>query len=122
DRTVLAYLKYKVDASEHLKHTLAADPEFVLAHCLKGYFAMLLYNQASVPRAAEAARVARTHAVKATPRERAHVDALDAWIVGDLDRMVAVWEQILTEHPTDVLALRLAHFNNFWLGRPHEMA
>ena len=29
---------------------------------------------------------------------------------------------ILAEHPTDVLALRLAHFNNFWLGRPREMA
>ena len=122
DQTVLGYLKYKVDASEHLKRTLAADPEFALAHCLKGYFAMLLYNQASVPRAVEAARVAHAHSAHATQRERAHVDALDAWIAGDLDRMVAIWEQILAEHPTDVLALRLAHFNNFWLGRPQEMA
>src|ERR1043166_1840399 len=122
DQTVLGYLKYKVDASEHLKRTLAADPEFALAHCLKGYFAMLLYNQASVPRAMEAARVAHAHSAHATQRERAHVDALDAWIAGDLDRMVAIWEQILAEHPTDVLALRLAHFNNFWLGRPQEMA
>jgi tetratricopeptide (TPR) repeat protein len=122
DRTVLAYLKYKVDAPEHLKRTLAADPEFVLAHCLKGYFAMLSYNQATVPRAVEAARAARAHVAKATARERAHVDALEAWIAGDLDRMLALWEQILAEHPTDVLALRLAHFNNFWLGRPTEMA
>jgi tetratricopeptide (TPR) repeat protein len=122
DRTVLAYLKYKVDAPEHLKRTLAADPEFVLAQCLKGYFAMLSYNQASVPRAVEAARVARAHGANATPRERAHVDALEAWIAGDLDRMLAVWETILAEHPTDVMALRLAHFNNFWLGRPQEMA
>src|ERR1043166_321210 len=122
DQTVLGYLKYKVDASEHLKRTLAADPEFALAHCLKGYFAMLLYNQASVPRAVEAVRVAHAHSAHATPRERAHVDALEAWVAGDLDRMIAVWEQILAEHPTDVLALRLAHFNNFWLGRPQEMA
>jgi tetratricopeptide (TPR) repeat protein len=122
DQTVLGYLKYKVDASEHLKRTLAADPEFALAHCLKGYFAMLLYNQASVPRAVEAVRVAHAHSAHATPRERAHVDALEAWVAGDLDRMIAVWEQILAEHPTDVLALRLAHFNNFWLGRPREMA
>jgi len=122
DRTMLAYLKYKVDAPEHLKRTLAADPEFVLALCLKGYFAMLSYNQASVPRAAEAARAARAHSAEATSRERAHVDALEAWIAGDLERMIAVWEAILAEHPTDVLALRLAHFNNFWLGRPREMA
>jgi tetratricopeptide (TPR) repeat protein len=122
DRAVLGYLKYKVDAPEHLKRTLAADSEFVLAHCLKGYFAMLSYKQANVPVAAEATKIARAHSANATPRERAHVDALDAWIAGDLERMIAVWEAILAEHPTDVLALRLAHYNNFWLGRPHEMA
>src|SRR5215472_16759077 len=122
DRTVLAYLKYRFDTPEHVKRTLAADPEFALAHCLKGYFAMLSYKQANVPIAVEAARTARTHGETATARERAHVDALEAWIAGDLDRMVAVWEAILAEHPTDVLALRLAHFNNFWLGRPHDMA
>jgi tetratricopeptide (TPR) repeat protein len=122
DRTVLAYLKYRADTPEHLKRTLAADPDFGLAHCLKGYFAMLSYKQASVPVAAEAARVARELIAKATAREQAHVAALDAWIAGDLDRTLAIWEAILGEHPTDVLALRLAHFNNFWLGRPRDMA
>ena len=33
----------------------------------------------------------------------------------------ASWEEILAEHPHDVLAFRLAHFNNFWLGRPGAM-
>ena len=47
--------------------------------------------------------------------------ALEAWIAGDLDRALGIWEQILAEHPLDVLAFRLAHFNNFWLGRPDEM-
>jgi tetratricopeptide (TPR) repeat protein len=122
DRTVLAYVKYRVDAPEHLKETLAADDDFGLAHCLKGYFAMLSYKQANVPRAVEAANAARERIANTTTRERAHVDALDAWIAGDLERMLALWEAILAEHPTDVLALRLAHFNNFWLGRPREMA
>ncbi|HML12642.1 MAG TPA: tetratricopeptide repeat protein [Xanthobacteraceae bacterium] len=122
DRTVLAYLKYRFDTPEHLKRTLAADPEFALAHCLKGYFAMLSYKQANVPVAVEAARAARAHGASATSRERAHIDALEAWIAGDLDRVIAVWEAILAEHPTDVLALRLAHFNNFWLGRARDMA
>jgi tetratricopeptide (TPR) repeat protein len=121
DRTVLGYLKYRADTPEHLRGTLAADPEFGLAHCLKGYFAMLSYKQANVPIAAEAARTARRLTVTATARERAHVDALDAWVVGDLDRMLTVWEAILEKHPTDALALRLAHFGYFWLGRPEEM-
>jgi hypothetical protein len=34
---------------------------------------------------------------------------------------VAVWDQILAEHPRDILAFRLAHIIDFWLGRPDRM-
>jgi tetratricopeptide (TPR) repeat protein len=121
DRTILGYLKYRTDTPQHLARTIAADPDFGLAHCLAGYFAMLSYKLANVPLAAEEARTARFTTAKATARERAHVNALDAWIAGDLDRTLTIWDDIVTEHPTDVLAFRLAHFNNFWLGRPEAM-
>ena len=58
----------------------------------------------------------------ATRAGRAHIAALEAWSSGDIDRAIGVWEGILSEHPHDVLAFRLAHFNNFWLGRPGPMA
>ena len=121
ERTVAGYLKYRADLAARLGETLSADADFGLAHCLKGYFAMLSYKQANVPMAVEAARAARRLTANATPREQAHVAALDAWIAGDLDSALAIWEQILSEHPLDVIAFRLAHFNNFWLGRPGEM-
>src|SRR5436190_2305502 len=121
DRTLLGYLKYRADAGERLADALAADGEFALAHCLKGYFAMLSYKKANVATAQNAAQNARRVGAKATPREQAHVAALDAWIADDLDRALGIWEQILAEHPLDVLAFRLAHFNNFWLGQPREM-
>ena len=121
ERTVAGYLRYRADLAARLGETLAADADFGLAHCLKGYFALLSYKQANVPMAVEAARAARRLTANATPREQAHVAALDAWIAGDLDRALAVWEQILSEHPLDVIAFRLSHFNNFWLGRPGEM-
>src|SRR5262249_32464677 len=100
---------------------LKLDRDFSLAHCLKGYFAMLSYKQANVPNAVEAAQAARRLTANATPREQAHVAALEAWIAGDLDRAIGTWEQILADHPHDIVAFRLAHFNNFWLGRPGEM-
>ena len=34
----------------------------------------------------------------------------------------AVWEEILDQHPLDVLAFRLHHFQAFWHGRPDLMA
>ena len=121
DLAVASFLNFRLDAREHLSRGLAADPEFGLAHCLKGYFAMLLYKQASVAQAAESARTARPLVAKATPRERAHVEALEAWAAGDLDRTLATWEAILADHPTDVLAVRLAHYKFFWLGRRRDM-
>src|SRR5262249_11779131 len=116
-----SFLKFRLDAREHLSRSLAADPEFGLAHCLKGYFAMLLYKQAGVAPAAQAARNAGPRVDKATGVEQSQVEALDAWAAGDLDRTLAIWEAILADHPTDTLALRLAHLKYFWLGRPRDM-
>jgi hypothetical protein len=121
DHTILAYLKFRADTPQHLARTLAADPEFGLAHCLAGYFAMLSYKLANVPVAAEAARTARAMTMKATARERAHVEALDAWIASDIDRTLTIWDDIVAEYPMDILAFRLAHLNNFWLGRREAM-
>lgn len=121
DRVLTGYLKYRADAGQRLADTLGADGEFALAHCLKGYFAMLSYKQANVAVAQNAAQNARQFGAKATSREQAHAAALEAWIAGDLDRTLGIWEQILAGHPRDVLAFRLAHFNNFWLGRPGDM-
>ena len=61
------------------------------------------------------------HAAGATPREQAHVRALASWIGGDIDSALRQWEAVLAQFPRDVLALRLAHANYFWLGRREEM-
>ena len=118
---VMGYVSYRADMPQRMAALFEADPEFGLAHCLKGYFAMLSYKQAAVPMAEAAAADARRFTEHATPRERAHVAALQRWIDGEPDRAAAIWEQILAEHPRDMLAFRLAHFVNFWLGRPDVM-
>jgi tetratricopeptide (TPR) repeat protein len=121
DHTLMGYLGYRADTPKRMAAALDADPEFGLAHCLKGYFAMLAYKQAAVPIAEAAAADAQRLTDRATSRERAHVAALRRWIDGEPDRAAEVWEQILAEHPHDILAFRLAHFVNFWLGRPDVM-
>jgi hypothetical protein len=121
DRTLRSYAGNRVDMADHLGAALAADPEFALAQCTKGYMMMLMYNSAVLPKVKDVERAAAGVAGGATPREQAHVRALGAWSSGDLERALGVWEEILGEHPTDVLALRLAHFNYFWLGRREEM-
>ncbi len=121
DHLVVGYLTYRADTPTRLDAVLEADPDFALAHCMKGYFAMLAFKQAAVPVAVQEARTAQSLAVGATARERNHVAALTAWAEGELDRALATWELILRTHPHDLVAFRLAHFVNFWLGRPQDM-
>ena len=121
DHLVAGYLTYRADTPARLAALLEADPDCALAHCMKGYFAMLGFKQAVVPVAVEEARTAHSLAADATPRERSHIAALTAWSDGELDRAIATWESILRTHPHDLVAFRLAHFVNFWLGRPQDM-
>ena len=114
-----AYLGNRIDLFDRLKETLKADPEFALAHCAKGYFMMLAYNVAAVPVAAEAHQAASKFAKD--KREALHVQALAAWVAGDLPRTLDTWERILAEHPADAMALRLAHYKYFWTGRREDM-
>ena len=48
DHLITGYLTYRADAPDRLKAVLEADPDFALAHCMKGYFAMLAFKQAAV--------------------------------------------------------------------------
>ena len=121
DHAMLGYLGYRADLTDRMRAVLAEDPGFGLAHCLKGYLIMLGYKQDALPDARAAADAAHRLTRRATSREQAHVTALDAWSAGDPGRAVSVWDEILDQHPRDVLAFRLAHFVNFWRGRPDRM-
>ena len=59
DHLIVGYLTQRADTPARLT-LLEADPDFALAHCMQGYFAMLAYKQATVPAAVEAARTAQS--------------------------------------------------------------
>lgn len=121
DRAITAFLKYRLDMPLKVKALTQADPDFALGHCLSGYLAMLSYKQANVATAAQALQAARAHEEHANARERAHIKALDRWVGGRMDTALGVWDQIIAEYPTDILAFRLAHFGHFWSGKPQAM-
>jgi hypothetical protein len=119
DHAVDGYLGYRADMAGRMDAVLAADPGFGLGHCLKGYL-FLMGFRADALGAARAA-LADARRCSGTRREKAHAEALTRWIDGDPEGAVSVWEQILGDHPLDILAFRLAHFVNFWCGRPEAM-
>jgi tetratricopeptide (TPR) repeat protein len=121
DATMAEYLGFGQQTGPRLKETLMADPNMVMGHCLKGYFFHLMGDAALVPRAGKSLAAAEAGAAAATPRERRHVAALEAWCAGDRFKAVDIWEEILIDHPHDVLAIKLAHFHHFYLGHSREL-
>ena len=118
DRTVGAYLGFRMDTGDHLKATLEADPSFVMANVLRGYFMLLFASRKLVGRALSSLEAAR-EAVReggCNRREELHIQALDSWASGDQKRALDIWDAILTEWPRDVLALKLSEYWNFYLG------
>ena len=118
DRTVRSYLGMRRDTGDRLKEAYAADADMAMAHCLRGYF-MLLFSEAGRWSAGRKSLAKAQQAAAARPvtgREAAHIAALERWADGDMKGATALWDGILTDHPHDLLALRLAHYTHFYSG------
>jgi len=116
------YFEYRLSTGKWVKQALEADPDFAMAHCLQGYLFMLFGTITVLDRARAAhAQAGALGGDRITTREAAHIAALGAWIDGDMTRTCAIWDQILLDHPRDLLTLRLQHFALFWMGRSAEL-
>jgi tetratricopeptide (TPR) repeat protein len=115
------YLEYRLSAGDNVKRALTADAGFAMGLCLRGYFMLLIGSNATVPSARKALVQAKASAASVSRREQMHVAALAAWCDANTPLACDIWEQAITEYPTDLLALRLHHFNTFWLGQSHAL-
>ncbi len=119
DHAIDGFLGYQADLRARMETVLAADPHCGLAHCLQGILLMMGFHAGALDAARSA--LAQARRCPATAREQAHQEALAAWIEGDPERATAIWDQVLLDHPHDILAFRMAHFLNFWCGRVSAM-
>lgn len=121
--TLEALLAHAAATPEHLARTLAADPDFALAHAAKGLMLLSLARAELVGSARDCLGRARDAAAlrPVTRREQMVIEALALWL-GDAPRQAAErLEDILLAHPFDVLALKLSHGLRFMLGDQAEM-
>ena len=115
---ILSYMGLRNDPGDHLKAALAADPNLVFGHVMRGYFFLLMANRRLLPRAMEALRAAEAAEEKAgaTSRERAHMAVLEVWLRGDLAGALMRWATILIDSPRDPVAIKLSEFWHFYFG------
>ena len=113
-----------------LYHSLAqmvnSDEDFIIGKCLKMGLEMLGTNallRSSTFKSQIDDLNLKAEKLKPTltRRELMHVKAIEYLHRGALPDAVDLWEQILIEHPTDILALKFNHSCYFYLGWSTEM-
>jgi tetratricopeptide (TPR) repeat protein len=121
ERGVAGYLAQKRDTMDQLDAALAADPEFVLAHCLKAYLLRMAYDPAFLPAARDSVAAAKKVSAGATEREQRHVAAAERLLEEDVVEALAILDGIAIDHPADLMTLKLAQFTHFWRGDAANM-
>lgn len=108
DRAVEHFLKFHADTMVLAGRALAADPGFVMGHCLKAYLLLMAANPANRAQIDATLASAQAGAASITRRERMHLTAAEHWHRGALDESFRVWSEILDADPTDLLAFRIS--------------
>ena len=94
----------------------AADPSWAMPHLMKAGFLLSLTEPPLLAEAAAHIECARALQRHATPRERAHFEAVQAVADGRWQVACRIWDDLLVEHPRDALALQWAHLWDFYRG------
>ncbi|XP_029455900.1 tetratricopeptide repeat protein 38 [Rhinatrema bivittatum] len=102
-----------------------ADPTFVMGHVMAngleliGTGSSVLLDQKLDSAVKKMMELSKMQPL--TEREQLHVSAVDLFAKGCLPEASEQWEQILQNHPMDLLALKFVHDTYFYLGFSEQM-
>ena len=109
-------LRFDPATLEHLAAARRADPECSMASVMAAYLGLGSTDGRSVPVALDDLGAAAAGAGRLTRREELHLQAAEVWAAGRPGDASVLLEQILIEHPSDLLALAIAHQLDFLRG------
>ncbi|MEO0429556.1 MAG: tetratricopeptide repeat protein [Pseudomonadota bacterium] len=123
DAIIRAFLGFRRDTADKVKALVEADPEMPMAIAARGYLTKMVGTSESAPtvRAMSDKLNAMAAAARLNPREALHAKALTAWADNQMEEAATLWGTILHAQPNDTLALRLAHFIDFYSGNGRRL-
>jgi tetratricopeptide (TPR) repeat protein len=114
-------LDYRLSAMPTLKGALEVEPDFFMAHVLRGYMLLMMNTAKMIPTARHAYAAAKAHVGGVTEREKMHLEALRCYAYGDWSGASARLASICSRFPLDIIALRVHHAVSFWMGRSQQL-
>ena len=121
EKAVLGYLAQKQNTMDQLDVALEADPEFVMAHCLRAYLMKMAFDPAFLPKARDSLEACKKVVADATDREKRHVAAVRLMLEDRPADFLNTLDDIAIDYPTDLMNLKLTQFLHFWRGDASNM-
>ncbi|MGP0171531.1 tetratricopeptide repeat protein [Pseudomonas sp. NCHU5208] len=105
------------DPTAHVERMLAIEPTFAMGLVFNAHLALWSTDRADLQSACDILVQAQgVDSAKLNRRERMHLAALQAWVGGDLHKASQLFDALLIEYPTDLLALLSGHQIDFFVG------
>ena len=120
DSAITAYLASSNEVPEIMQALLAADEKMPMAFILQVYLMKLAAHPNLAATIEEMASRARD--LPMNTREEMHLQAMQAWLAGHSDQTLKILEELTDQWPTDIIALRIAHYLHFYNGSGADMA
>lgn len=109
-------LVFDGDAVGTIDAVLKDHPDFIMGHCFKAAVLTQAMETRIYKDMLAAVEAAESLKDKANDRELGHIAAVRAWVDGDFSAAQSHWEEVLTYHPFDLLAMQLGHLTAVLLG------
>ena len=115
-KTIEAFAMRQAKTGDYLKEAVEADPNCAFSQTVMGLMLHGARTEAFQENVNEALASAIKYSANISAREQLYVDALELSNAGSLEAAVGCYESILSEYPTDLLALVFLQSELFWLG------
>ncbi len=114
-------LGYGKDALSVIQEGIAADPTCAMLHAYAAAHFLSQENATDWKKATPHLQVAQQHLGKITQREQLYVQGIAAWAKGEIDRAIALHEEIGQNFPRDLISVQQGQYHYFYLGEKEKL-
>ncbi|RJF88165.1 tetratricopeptide repeat protein [Oleomonas cavernae] len=116
DRAIDKLRLYQADPLFEVDAVLADHPDLAMGHAFRAGLLATTADKAFEPELAKSVAAAEALMPGANERERGHIQAVGAWLSGDVEAATEHWGRTAMAYPRDLTAVQLAQVTDFFLG------
>jgi len=116
NKALNSYLYFKKDSLDILNTLLKNNPKFIMAYCFKGFLLLLSRDSNNSQDLINIIQFIEKNKFNLNKKILKYIDVLKKWNSGNIKLAQDELINILLDDPKDILAFRLYHFNQIFLG------